>query len=110
MPPLGGASRARFEGAGVPPVRCAVCPSFPIEHDDNGVDGDDNGGNNDDDDENVDDNYCDGDVVMVMSRPTLQPAPPAALSCSSPPPLHSSSKHFRNLAPPVYRMRMMVVI
>ena len=63
--------------------------------DDDGVDGDDYDGDNYSDDEDVDDDYSDGDVVMMISRPTLQRRP--RLPCSSPPPLHSSSKHFRNL-------------
>ena len=85
------------------PGSCAVCPGFPIEQspkykdDDDGVDSEHYGGSgNYNDDEDMDDSYCDGDVVVMISRPTLQPAPPAALPCSSPP-LHSSSKHFRNL-------------
>ena len=55
-------------------MRCARCPSFPIEQspkyapgtpadkgDDDGVDSDDYGGDNDNDDKDEDDNYCDGD-------------------------------------------------
>ena len=89
-------------------MRCAVCPGFPIEQspkyapgtpadkgDDDGIDSDDYGGDNDNDDEDVDenDNYCDGDVVVMMSRPTLQPAPPAALLLSS-----SSAFFFQTLS------------
>ena len=87
---------------------CARCPSFPIEQspkyapgtpadkgDDDGVDSDDYGGDNDNDDEDVDDNDCDGDVMVMMSRPTLQPAPPAALLLSS-----SSAFFFQTLSQP----------